>query len=511
MMPAWLRRHWREVLLVVLVALPWASLLALGLVWLWQEGRMLPWAVAAAFLGLAAWPLRRSIRVRTKRRAREELAEQAKPSWGWGATGQAAWQDLQTLAEETKPLTFTEKEAPLALIQKAVETVARRFHPGSTDAVARVTLPEALLLTERIARDLRRAALHHVPGVRQVRIDHLLWVKRQNDRYGKAALLAAKVGHGAFRVVRLFLNPTRAIAQEAQGALQGEAGGLLSYRARTYATRMLILEAGRAAIDLYSGNLRMSDDEIAAAREADQAGIARKQESLVRILLAGQVKAGKSSTVNAMAGAVLCEVSPISTPAKTVEYRLQADGRPAATIVDTPGITSVGGTHNEILQQAQRCDLVIWVASAVQPARAADVEALRALRRQFAEAVDRRPPPVLVALTHVDQVRPAAEWSPPYDTLEPRSAKERNIKAALDAASKALEVPLERIVPVAAPDGTEPYNHDLLWGHVLARLDEARLRQLERLRASRSGFSLWELAGQVGRSTALLAKAAIRS
>jgi hypothetical protein len=138
----------------------------------------------------------------------------------------------------------------------------------------------------------------------------------------------------------LFLNPTRAMVQEAQGALQSEAGRLLYYRTRNFATRMLILKTGRAAINLYSGNLRMSDDEIAAASQADQASIAVKQEIPVRTLLAGQVNADKSSTINAMAGELLCEVSPILTPAGTVEHVLQGDDRPAASIVDTPGITS---------------------------------------------------------------------------------------------------------------------------------------------------------------------------
>lgn len=510
MMPAWLRRYWREALLVALVAMPWAALLALGLVWLWQEGMVLPWAGAAALLGLAAWPLRRSIRARTKRRAREDLAALAKPSAGWGPTGQAAWHDVEALADEATPLTFTDKEAPAALIRRTVETVARRFHPDSPDAMARVTLPEALLLTERIARDLRRGVLRHVPGARQVRIDHLLWVKRQSDRYGKAALLAAKVGYGVFRLIRLYLDPARAVAQEAQSALQGEAGGVLSHRARAYATRMLILEAGRAAVDLYSGNLRLSDDEIASARLADQGSVAEKQEPPVRILLAGQVNAGKSSAVNALAGEVLCEVSPVPTPAGSVEHLLRADGRPSASIVDTPGITSTGGVHDEILRQARRCDLVIWVASAVQPARAADVEGLRALRRQIAAATDQRPPPVLVALTHVDQLRPAAEWSPPYDTAAPNTAKERSIRGALEAASRVLEAPLDSIVGVAAPEGAEPHNYDLLWGHVAARLDDAKLRQLERLRTSKGGFSFRDLANQAGRSAAVLVQAALK-
>ncbi len=54
-----LRRHWREALLALLVALPWLSLLALGIVWLWQGGHVLAWAAVAAALALIAWPLRR--------------------------------------------------------------------------------------------------------------------------------------------------------------------------------------------------------------------------------------------------------------------------------------------------------------------------------------------------------------------------------------------------------------------------------------------------------------------
>ena len=39
-----LRRFWPELLLFLAVALPWLSLLALGMVWLWQGGRVWMWA-----------------------------------------------------------------------------------------------------------------------------------------------------------------------------------------------------------------------------------------------------------------------------------------------------------------------------------------------------------------------------------------------------------------------------------------------------------------------------------
>ena len=51
------RRHWREILLSLTLALPWLSLLVLGSVWLWQSGLGWAWSLAAAMLGLLAWPL----------------------------------------------------------------------------------------------------------------------------------------------------------------------------------------------------------------------------------------------------------------------------------------------------------------------------------------------------------------------------------------------------------------------------------------------------------------------
>src|SRR5204863_95274 len=53
-----IRRYWPETLLIVLVTLPWLSLLALGLVWLWQGGRVAIWALAAAALGRLACGIR---------------------------------------------------------------------------------------------------------------------------------------------------------------------------------------------------------------------------------------------------------------------------------------------------------------------------------------------------------------------------------------------------------------------------------------------------------------------
>jgi hypothetical protein len=110
----------------------------------------------------------------------------------------------------------------------------------------------------------------------------------------------------------------------------------------------------------------------------------------------------------------------------------------------------------------------------------------------------RRPPPILLALTHVDQLRPAAEWMPPYDIAAPVRAKAQAIRAAIDAVSRTLDIPASAIVPIAMPPGSEPYNVDALWARIAMEIDEAKLVQLDRLRVTREHLPLRELAAQLG-------------
>ena len=72
-------RWWPELLLLLAVVLPWLSLLVLGMVWLWQGGRVWIWAIAAAGLGLLAWPLSRMVRRRANAEARIALGDLAEP------------------------------------------------------------------------------------------------------------------------------------------------------------------------------------------------------------------------------------------------------------------------------------------------------------------------------------------------------------------------------------------------------------------------------------------------
>jgi predicted GTPase len=482
-----LRRHWAEALLVVAVALPWVTLVAVGMLW----------AIVAAALGLLAWPLLRLVRRRANAQARLALGDLSEPSRAWAASERDAWFEVLAIASKTDPFWFTEIEPLAASARKTIEAVSRRFHPNDPTAWAKFTLPELLLLSERVSRDLRREALRSMPGARDLTLSRVLWFKQQYERYGPVMQTVWKWGYGLWRVVRIPLNPVAAAGQEFSRVFSDKTVDAISYRLRAMVTQEFVLTVGRAAIDLYSGRLALSDEDLHAAR-AQELAAAVGPVGPVRLVLIGQVSAGKSSLVNALAQESRSAVGPLPTTSRVAEYRLEQAGRPAVSLVDMPGLED--GTEEEFLEQVERADLVVWVASAIQPARDADRKALAAVRAWAAAQLTRRAPPIVLALTHIDELRPAREWQPPYDIAVPTTPKARSIRASIDSVAKVLDLSAAAIVPVAMPPDRGSYNVDALWAAIALELDEARLVQLDRLRIGRQGSSLRELAEQLGQA-----------
>jgi predicted GTPase len=171
-----------------------------------------------------------------------------------------------------------------------------------------------------------------------------------------------------------------------------------------------------------------------------------------------------------------------------------------------PGLRERTETAADLLRQAARADLIVWVAAATQPARGLDKSGLDALRSWARAQLERRPPPILLALTHVDQLSPAGEWLPPYDITTPSVPKARAIRAAIDAVSRTLDLPADVVVPVAMPPGRGPYNLDALWARIALALDEAKLVQLDRLRVDQRAFGMGELADQLANTGRLIIK-----
>ena len=138
--------------------------------------------------------------------------------------------------------------------------------------------------------------------------------------------------------------------------------------------------------------------------------------------------------------------------------------------------------------------MIVWVCSAARAARQIDADALAAIREHFAQRPNRRRPPMLLVLTHIDSLRPFNEWDPPYDLTQATRAKSQSILGAMEAAGAELGFAAEEIVPVRSDIAVAPYNVDAVWARIMALMPEAQRARLLRTLVDIKGASAWTTA-----------------
>src|SRR5690606_11688895 len=174
--------------------------------------------------------------------------------------------------------------------------------------------------------------------------------------------------------------------------------------------------------------------------------ISRTVEPL-RLLVAGQVNAGKSSLVNALSEEVSAAVDALPATPSFRAYELRREGLPAALIIDSPGLQGGSEEIARIIDAAAESDLILWVVDASRADREYDRAALDAVRGHFAERPNRRRPPMMLVLTHIDRLRPFQEWSPPYDVASGEQPKAKSIRSAMESIGADLGFTLGDIIP----------------------------------------------------------------
>jgi uncharacterized protein len=468
------RRWWLPLVAALLLALPILALLVTGSLWLWQRGWFLWWLiVAAAGTGLA-WGITRHLRRGPwAPKAVTEPEPLSPPNPTWTPREVKAWQEVRRLSAIADPAMLADRRLLLGAAQETIEAVARHYHPEQREPLWEFTVPEMLLLTERVSARVRVLLLAHVPMSHQVKAGQLVRV------WGYKPLVAKGLAHGRraydlFRIVRA-INPLHALVAELRERFLSELSDTVQDYVLRKVARIWIEEVGRAAIDLYSGRLRVDAGAMAATAAGEGlTGIAEPAPlpGALRLLVAGQTKAGKSTLVNALVGDVAAGVDVLPLTAKFQGYELRQDGAPAASIIDTPGIENEGGVRS-IERHALECDLILWVIAAHRADRALDRKALDAVRARFAQDPRRKMPPLVVIATHVDRLPPVREWEPPYNVDTPTRRKEQSIRAAIDAIAGDLAVPVTGIVPVRL-DGGHGYNLDALSARLAEHFDAAK-------------------------------------
>ncbi len=149
-----------------------------------------------------------------------------------------------------------------------------------------------------------------------------------------------------------------------------------------------------------------------------------------RLLILGATGVGKSSLINAIFGKELQPRNPI--PPTTREFTTH-DYEIAGTtiqITDSPGYDEIGHDYSaSIVREAGTHHAVTLVLKADEKGYERDRRIIGKAGRDPEFSLEK---PLLIALNQIDKIKPAREWSPPYELDSPLAgndtAKTRNIK-----------------------------------------------------------------------------------
>ncbi len=482
---------------LLLWTVPLAALLPMGLLWLHQAGLLLVWIASillfsAAGYGLAYW---------LRAAGRDALdVEQTQPDPAWPAAAEGAWTLVEEMAARIDPADWPlAAEMRLgALAQRTLEQVARYFHPEVDQPLLELRVPHALLIIERASRDLRQAITEQIPFSHRLTIGALARAYRWKP-FAERLL-------GLYRAGRWIANPANALLNEAWSQLRNQGFAMARQDVYRWLLQEYVRKVGHYAIQLYSGRLLLTEEdpvkrltqassvdlEQAAEIEAATPSLEDVSGEPLRVLVLGRSNTGKSSLINALFGQLRAATDIVAdTTRAQTPYRLERDGVEIALIFDTPGSERLA--YKSLHDAAISADMILWVSAAHRPDRQSERHILDTLRTAQAARIDRRPPPLIVVVTHIDRLRPLREWQPPYDLTDSDNLKAMSIQAAITALAADLEVPIANVIPVCLAEGRVYNVDDTLWTAILDQMDRAQRVRLLRCQDVRRREENWNL------------------
>jgi predicted GTPase len=480
--------RWRIVVVATLILAPFLTLAGLGSYLLWREHiSFLVWWPLAACLVLAyvlAWYWQRR---------KQLLRPVVFPEPGhWTERDRQAWKLVQARAEAAAKLPRERLTSFPFYADTAHEMaleLARFYHPGVKDPVGPLTVPEILAAVELAAHDLAEMVETYVPGGHLLTIDNLRLAKQISDWYPTASNIYWLVSAVFAPVETGMRYTTSKLGMSRPFQLLQE--NLIAWFASAYVhylgTYLVDLNSGRLRVGAqrYRDLVRKWSTEAAPVGQAARSPDGQASEPLdeadqireIALTVIGQVKAGKSSFINALLGErrALTDVLPATD--QVTSYQLRSEGiSTRLRFFDTVGYGHTGPRADQrraTEEAARQSDLVILVLHARNPARQADLDMLEGLRAWFASQPELRMPPILGVMTHIDLLSPAMEWAPPYDWVTPQRPKEQQIHQAWTALKEQLGEHLIGIVPLCTAPGKVYGLDEWFWPTLAELLDEA--------------------------------------
>ncbi len=505
--PITLKRTLRASVGALLLAPFVLILLASGVVFLWEN----PWLLRWLWIPI---PICWFIALLLFRMAKRRYGPIWRPSTEilphWTDQDREAWRQVTVFADTSQPESidqFFNADLYLETTQQLAEQLAVHYHPNAKDAIDNLTIPEILTAAELAISDLRRFVEQNVPG------SHLMtvrWLRRAPQ-----VTNAWQQIRPLYFVASAFWRPWAILSRTAaDGAVVNPVMEEVKKEGMAGLYRVFVLQLGKYLIELNSHRLKVGPDRwrelmqpesqgndragetagdraepAKANRRAARRGKAAQGESSedLRIALVGQVKAGKSSLVNALIGQQEAAVDILPLTDTIRQYSLHPERVNAQlTLLDTVGYAHEGlksDRVDETMRAVCESAMAVLVMNACNPAREPDSALLRTMESWFQQHPQRRRPPILVVLTHIDQLAPSLEWSPPYDgwvRAQSKRPKERSIHDAVIAVQQLLGQRVDGVVPACTD-----MDHDRVYGidqwivpGILNLLPQAKAKQL---------------------------------
>ncbi len=477
--------RWRVLVVLGLILSPLLFFVGAGSYFLWIQGwSFLVWWPLALCMGIGyflGWHWQR-------KRLLLHPPEATTPRH-WTDQDNRAWELVQAEAKKGASLPQEELSSIDHYWTTAKELAAKLaafYHPGSVDPANDLTVPEILSAIELATRDLNELVDRYVPGGHLLTVGDWRRARRALEWYQPASNL-----YWAFTALFSPLETGTRYAASRFGLSQP--WQMFQQNLFVWFHTVYLHRLGTYLIELNSGRLRigvtryrelMAEESLPSPQPDLKPPVESRAPSTeegprqVAIVLFGQVKAGKSSLVNALLGEQLARTDVLPATAGVQGYDLRPPNIPARLLLfDTVGYGREGPKEDQLAatqEAARKADLMVLVLHARSAARQADVQMLVRLQSWFVSHPEVKRPPLLAVLTHIDLLSPALEWSPPYDWRQPKRPKEENIRQAVEAAWGDIGAYATGIVPVCTSVGKVHGIEEDLLPAVAEQLDEAR-------------------------------------
>jgi len=476
------------VIVLVTIIAPFLILIPVGLLWLWEHTLLFWWLGISISCTAIGWGW--AYHLRAKKVATLAHTPKVEPNPHWSDTGNAAWQKVETVAETItiEEYPFTQREKLVDLGKNILKMVADHYHPQSDNALLEIPLPYLLRIIELVSADLRTNFVAQVPGSHIITLNSIV-------RGHQLTTLATKY-YDIYRVISLPFSPATSLLRELKDTLSKKLFNAAAESIKLWLLQTYVKKVGYYAIELYSGNMVL--DETAFESYLTQTAEQDLQDDLsppplpaldpLKFLILGQVKAGKSSLVNALLHEPKAVVDVLPSTYLLTPYTLKRAGLEQAILLDSVGYADTTES-TQLCEQIEtdilNSDFILLVCKANAAARQSDKQVLDTIHHLFQAHIDIAKPPILIVLTHIDQLRPPREWQPPYNIVNPDTTKAHSIRHAMEQVAHDLQISLTQIIPVNLKSQSLYYNiEEGLIPTLLANLDEAkRIRYLRCMQA----------------------------